>query len=140
MSLGNLCRREVVCVNPGATVEQVAKLMEEKNIGSVIVINDAKPVGIVTDRDILLRVLNKGLNAEKTTINAVMTPVIVTLTEDTGLFEALEQAKGSSIRRFPVVDAKGNLKGIITLDDIIYLLGKEMAGVASIIEKEGPRL
>ncbi len=140
MSLGNLCRREIICVNRGATVEEVAKLMEEKNIGSIIVVEERKPMGIVTDRDILLRVINRGLDPKRTSVADVMTKQIVTLREDIGLFEALQHVKGKGIRRFPIVDAKGNLQGIMTLDDVIYLLGKEMADMASIIEKEGPRL
>jgi CBS domain-containing protein len=140
MSLGNLCRREVVVVNQGTPIKEAVKFMEEKNIGSVIVVGGGKPVGIVTDRDILLRVVNKGLDPEKSSVDDVMTKEIVTLKEGMGLFEALEQVKGKGIRRFPIVDARGNLKGIMTLDDIIYLLGKEMADVASIIEREGPRL
>ena len=140
MSLGNLCRREVVVVNQGTPIKEAVKFMEEKNIGSVIVVGGGKPVGIATDRDILLRVVNKGLDPEKSSVDEVMTKEIVTLKESMGLFEALEQVKGKGIRRFPIVDARGNLKGIMTLDDIIYLLGKEMADVASIIEREGPRL
>ena len=140
MSLGNLCRREVVVVNQGTPIKEAVKFMEEKNIGSVIVVGGGKPVGIVTDRDILLRVVNKGLDPEKSSVDDVMTKEIVTLKEGMGLFEALEQVKGKGIRRFPIVDARGNLKGIMTLDDTIYLLGKEMADVASIIEREGPRL
>lgn len=140
MSLGNLCRREVVVVNQGTPIEEAVKFMEEKNIGSVIVVGGGKPLGIATDRDILLRVVNKGLDPEKSSVDDVMTREIVTLKEGMGLFEALEQVKGKGIRRFPIVDARGNLKGIMTLDDIIYLLGKEMADVASIIEREGPRL
>ena len=140
MSLGNLCRREIICVNLGATVEEVAKLMEEKNIGSIIVVEERKPMGIVTDRDILLRVINRGLDPKRTSVADVMTKQIVTLREDIGLFEALQHVKGKGIRRFPIVDAKGNLQGIMTLDDVIYLLGKEMADMASIIEEEGPRL
>lgn len=140
MSLGNLCRREIVCVDRGATIEEVARLMEEKNIGSIIVVEERKPMGIVTDRDILLRVINRGLDSERTSVADVMTKQIVTLREDMGLFEALQQVKGKGIRRFPIVDAKGNLQGIMTLDDILYLLGKEMADIASIIEEEGPRL
>ena len=134
MSLGNLCRREVVVVNQGTPIKEAVKFMEEKNIGSVIVVGGGKPVGIVTDRDILLRVVNKGLDPEKSSVDDVMTKEIVTLKEGMGLFEALEQVKGKGIRRFPIVDASGNLKGIMTLDDIIYLLGKEMADVDSIIE------
>ncbi len=140
MSLGNLCRREVVVVNQGTPIKEAVKFMEEKNIGSVIVVGGGKPLGIATDRDILLRVVNKGLDPEKSSVDDVMTREIVTLKEGMGLFEALEQVKGKGIRRFPIVDARGNLKGIMTLDDIIYLLGKEMADVASIIEREGPRL
>ena len=140
MSLGNLCRREVVVVNQGTPIKEAVKFMEEKNIGSVIVVGGGKPVGIATDRDILLRVVNKGLDPEKSSVDDVMTKEIVTLREDMGLFEALEQVKGKGIRRFPIVDARGNLKGIMTLYYIIYLLGKEMADVASIIEREGPRL
>src|SRR3990170_4110230 len=60
MSLGNLCRREVVVVNQGTPIKEAVKFMEEKNIGSVIVVGGGKPVGIATDRDILLRVVNKG--------------------------------------------------------------------------------
>jgi CBS domain-containing protein len=145
MSLGNLCRREIICVDPRTTVKEAAKLMEEKNIGSTIVVQERKPIGILTDgiltdRDILLRVMNRGLDPEKTSVDEVMTKKIVTLRGDTGLFEALQKVKGKGMRRFPIVDSNGNLQGIMTLDDIFYLLGKEMSDMASIIEREGPRL
>ena len=139
MSLGNMCRREIICVNLGTTVREAVKLMEEKNVGCVIVIGSDKPVGMLTDRDILLRVMSKGLDPQRTTVENVMSKNIVALREDMGLFEALEQVKGKSMRRFPIVDGNGALKGIMTLDDIIFLLGKEMADVSSIIEREGPR-
>src|SRR3970040_3136145 len=130
MSLGNMCRKEIVCVNLGTNVKEAAKFMEDKNVGSIIVVGGGKPVGIVTDRDILLRVINRGLDPEKSSVDDVMTKEIVTLKEGMGLFEALEQVKGKGIRRFPIVDARGNLKSIMTLDDIIYLFGKESADVA----------
>jgi CBS domain-containing protein len=141
MSLRNLCRKEVVTVKSGTTVKEVAKLMEEKNIGSVVIDGEGEKFGIVTDRDILLRVLSKNLDPNTAPIDDVMTwELVLILREDTGLFEALEQVKKSAVRRFPVVNAEGNLVGIITLDDIITLLGKELADVASIIENEGPLL
>jgi len=146
MSLGNMCRKDVVTVGPGTMVNEVTKLMEEKNLGSVVVQNvivsgEREKFGIVTDRDIALRVINKNLDPMNTPINDVMTQnMVLTLREDLGLFEALEQVRKSAVRRFPVVDIDGNLKGIITLDDIIALLGKEMAGVANIIENESPLL
>lgn len=141
MSLGNLCRKEVVTVKPGTTVSEVTRLMEEKNIGSVVIDGEGEKFGIVTDRDILLRVLSKNLDPNTTPIDDVMTwKIVLILREDMGLFEALEQVKKSAVRRFPVVNAEGDLVGIITVDDIINLLGKELADVARIIENEGPLL
>lgn len=141
MSLRNLCRKEVVTVKSGTTVKEVARLMEEKNIGSVVIDGEGEKFGIVTDRDILLRVLSKGLDPDTVPIDDVMTwKLVLILREDMGLFEALEQVKKSAVRRFPVVNAEGNLVGIITLDDIITLLGKELADVARIIDNESPLL
>jgi len=146
MSLRNMCRKDVVSVRPGTMVNEVVRLMEEKNIGSVVVQNagergEKEKFGIVTDRDIALRVVGKNLDPTKTLIDDVMTQnMVLILSENLGLLEALEQVRKSAVRRFPVVDVDGNLTGIITLDDIITLLGKEMADVASIIENEGPLL
>jgi CBS domain-containing protein len=141
MSLRNLCRKEVVTVKSGTTVKEVANLMEEKNIGSVVIDGEGEKFGIVTDRDILLRVLSKNLDPNTTPIDDVMTwKLVLILREDMGLFEALEQVKKSAVRRFPVVNDEGSLVGIITVDDIITLLGKELSDVARIIENEGPLL
>lgn len=141
MSIRNLCRKDVVTVSPGTMVKEVTELMEEKNIGSVIVNGEDDKFGIVTDRDIALRIVNRNLDPEITPVDDLMTQnAVLVLRENMGLFEALEQVRRSAVRRFPVVDIDGNLKGIITLDDIIILLGKEMADVASIIENEGPLL
>ena len=139
MSLGHICRRDVVTVDPGTTVNEVTRIMEDKNLGSVIVTGGDDKFGIVTDRDIALRVVNRCLDPSRTTVEEIMTQnPVLTLREDMGLLEALEQIRKSAVRRFPVVDVDGRLKGIITLDDIIRLLGKEIADVASVIENEGP--
>jgi CBS domain-containing protein len=139
MSLGHICRRDVVTVEPGTTVSEVTRIMEDKNLGSVIVTGGDDKFGIVTDRDIALRVVNRCLDPARTTVEEIMTQnPVLTLREDMGLFEALEQIRKSAVRRFPVVDVDGRLTGIITLDDIIRLLGKEIADVASVIENEGP--
>ncbi|MEQ9618064.1 MAG: CBS domain-containing protein [Deltaproteobacteria bacterium] len=142
MSLESLCRREIVCVNRSTMVIDATKMMEEKNVGSVVVIDMDRPLGILTDRDVMIRLVNNGLDAEKTPVSDVMSREIITLNQKTGLYEALEQIKDSksSVRRFPIVDDNGSIKGIITLDDVIYLLGKEMSDVSAIIESERPRL
>jgi CBS domain-containing protein len=142
MSLETLCRREIVCVDVNTKVLEATEMMEEMNVGSVVVIQNDRPVGIVTDRDVVLRVVNKKLNPAECSVGDIMSLEVVTLKQSTGLYDALEQIKesGSSVRRFPIVDENGAIKGIITLDDVIYLLGREMSDVASIIESERPRL
>jgi CBS domain-containing protein len=139
MSLGHICRKDVVTVKPETTVSEVTRIMEDKNIGSVIVVGGGDKFGIVTDRDIALRVVNRCLDPARTPVDDIMTQdLVLTLREDMGLLEALDQIRKSAVRRFPVVDVDGELKGIITLDDIIRLLGREIADVASVIENEGP--
>jgi CBS domain-containing protein len=142
MSLESLCRREIICVRTSDKVIDATRLMEEKNVGSVVVVSEDKPVGIMTDRDVMIRLVNKGRDPEKTSIRDVMSVEIITLKQNTGLYDALEQIKESksSVRRFPIVDENGSIKGIITLDDVVYLLGKEMSDVSSIIETERPKL
>ncbi len=139
MSLGHICRTDVITVGPGTTVSEVTRIMEDKNVGSVIVSGSGGEFGIVTDRDIALRVVNRCLDPVRTPVEEIMTrDIVLTLREDMGLLEALDLIRKSAVRRFPVVDMDGKLKGIITLDDIIRLLGREIADVASVIENEGP--
>lgn len=140
MALANLCRKTVVSVPPETPVVEAARLMEQKNVGSVVVVKGGKPVGLLTDRDMALRVMAKGKNPGATKVQEIMTKNPVVLKGNMGLFEALESVKRKGMRRFPVVNSKGKLVGIITLDDMIYLLGREMADIADIIEKEAPKL
>lgn len=152
MSIKNLCRKEAVTVKPETRIEDVTRIMEEKNLGSLIVCQDgtnwkelgirgAKEFGIVTDRDIALKVINNRLDPKTATIDQIMTKKnLIVLREDMGLCEALDQVRNTAIRRFPVIDAEGNLQGIITIDDIIQLLGREMADIAKVLENEGPLL
>jgi len=152
MSIKSLCRKEAVTVKPGTRVEDVTRIMEEKNLGSVIICQDgtnwkelgirgAKEFGIVTDRDIALKVINNKLDPKTTPIDQIMTKgKIIVLEENMGLCEALDEVRNAAVRRFPVVDAEGNLQGIITIDDIIQLLGREMADIAKVLENESPLL
>lgn len=141
MSLGNLCRRNVVIAKSGTMVKDVVKIMAEKNVGCVVVNGTKEVFGIVTDRDIAIRVINRDLDPSQTPIDEVMTKQpVVTFTEDMGLYQVLELVKKYAFRRYPVADSNGNLVGLITLDDIITLIGKEMADISSIIENEGPTI
>ena len=140
MSISSLCNRTVICVNTGTLISDAAKEMEEKNVGSIVVVDNEKPCGMVTDRDIVIRVINKEKDPKQTYVDDVMSELVLCLEEDMGLYQALEMLKGKSVRRYPVIDKNGDLKGIITLDDIIFLLGKELYDVASIVQSESSTL
>jgi CBS domain-containing protein len=140
MTLAECCSKDVVMASPDSSVVEAARLMEERNVGSIIVTEEERPVGIITDRDIALRVIAQGKRPEETTIRDVMTPDPVTLNGNMEIFEAIEYVTREGIRRLPIVEADGRLVGIITLDDVIGILGKEMSNVSEAIEKNRPNL
>jgi len=138
MSLLNFARAEVMTASPGMTVADAARRMDEKQVGCLVGVQENKPIGILTDRDIVMRVVAKGEDAEAAVVETVMTPNPFTLEEELGLFEALEIMKNHGVRRFPVIDRDSNLSGFFTVDDVLYLLGLEMSAVARIIDQESP--
>lgn len=109
--------------------------MEEKNADMVVIVEDSRPVGVITDRDLVVRVLTKFRDPERTPVTEIMSEDPLVLDERTGLYEAMQFGRDWNLRRFPIVDAEGRLVGIITLDDIIRLLVEEISWVAHIIEK-----
>jgi CBS domain-containing protein len=136
MTVYACCRKDVVSVSPDALAGDVARLMQSMNIGSVIVTRNERPQGIVTDRDLVIRVIAEGKNPEETRIRDIMSGDLVVLDEEMGLMEALAYVRTKGVRRMPVVDREGKLRGIITVDDIIRLLIQELSCIGTIIEEE----
>jgi len=134
MGLMEFARAEVITLPPGAMVADAAGLMSGMGVGSIVIVEEMRPVGILTDRDIVVRVVNEGLDPAETPVFRVMTPDPLVLAEEMSLFEALEEVKHKGVRRYPVVDYEGNLVGIFTLDDVLQLLGLEMAAIARVVE------
>ena len=134
MSLLSFSHSDVITLEPNQTVTEAAQLMAEKDIGSVVVAVNKKPIGILTDRDIVLRVVYKDLDPKTTQIKEVMSKNLVTLNQGVELFEALEVMKDKALRRYPLVNAENELAGFFSLDDVLYLLGLEMSAIARIIE------
>jgi CBS domain-containing protein len=136
MTVYACCRTDVVTVGPETSLRAVAGLMEEENVGSVVVVEEEKPVGIVTDRDLALRAFVNTMDLDATHVREIMSPDPVVLEAGMGLFEAMEFMGGRGVRRMPVVDENGMLRGIITVDDIIRLLVEELSCIANILEEE----
>lgn len=140
MSLSEFTRKPVITISPEATIHKAALLMKEKNLGCIVVVDKNFPIGILTDRDITIKAVADSKDLRTTAVQEIMTKNPVVLRQDLGVFEALEQVKDKGMRRFPIVDSGGRLTGIVTVDDLICMLGKELYDISLIIEKEKPRL
>lgn len=136
MSIKDLMNKNVVRVSPDASVREAASIMKSRNVGCVVIQEGAGPVGVLTDRDIVTRAICDGRDVASTRVSEVMTHNAITLHEELGLEDALEKMRQSSVRRFPVTNSIGVVTGFISLDDLMRLVGKEMAAFASILERQ----
>jgi CBS domain-containing protein len=143
MPIGDVCIRDVVVASRETTVREAARLMAENHVGNLVVVEDIGgrrvPVGIITDRDIVRNVVAEGLDASLFTLGDLGARDLVTTGEDQGIYECMQQMRINGIRRMPVVDRKGGLVGIISLDDLIQLLAEEMSELAKVIVREQAR-
>lgn len=113
--------KDPVCCLPDDTVTKVAQLMQRDNIGWIPVIENAqtqKLVGIVTDRDLALKIIAKGQDAKTTKVEAVMTRQVVTCHAEDDLQKALDAMAEHQLRRIPIVDTHHKIVGIIAQADV----------------------
>lgn len=140
MTVGTVCNREVVFATKEATVPELAQLMRKFHVGDVVVVeekgNKRIPVGIVTDRDLVVEVVAKGVPMDKVTAGDIMSAELVTVYEDEGLWLTLQRMRVKAIRRLPVVSSDGALVGILTFDDVIDLLASELHELARLLARE----
>lgn len=137
MPVEDLVRTDPIAATQKASIAEVAALMAEFGVGSVVIEDDGRPVGIVTDRDITIDVTAEGRDPEGVLAEDVMTEDPVTVERDTGVYELIETMAENSVRRMPVVE-DGELYGIVTLDDLDRLLGDEQRKLGQVIEAESP--
>jgi CBS domain-containing protein len=137
MTLADLMREAVVTTAPDTPVSEVAQTMRDENVGSVVVVDGEEPLGLVTDRDIAVRVAADRLDPGQLDAEAVMTADPVTIDLEAGIFELSEKLPDADIRRMPVVD-DGELVGIVTMDDLHVLLVGELDNLTDVIRSESP--
>lgn len=138
MAISDLARREVVTVGPEAAVPDVAELMEDESVGSVVVVEGDEPVGMVTDRDLAIEVVSHGRDPTGLVAADVMTADPFTVRLSDGIYDVLERTSEEGVRRIPVVDDDGRLAGIVTLDDVIVLLTGELEFVSAVVQAGSP--
>lgn len=140
MKVKELATRIVVTADSHQTVERAAKLMRDKHVGDVVVVDEQersrRPMGIVTDRDIVISVTALGLDASVLTLADIMFPRLYAPKEDEDADAVIQKMKQLGIRRAPVVDADGRLCGIFTMDDYLEYLGKGLGTLKELIKSE----
>ena len=136
MSIGEFCTREVVIVERGTGIVELAQLMRKHHVGDVIVVDKqgdlVVPVGIVTDRDIVVELIAGKVDLDSVTTGDVMSPELITAKEKEGIWDTLQRMRSKGIRRLPVINKDGGLEGILTVDDLIELLADELDLLAKI--------
>lgn len=137
MPIEDLARSDAVTAAPETPVAELAATMDKENVGSVVITDDGTPAGIVTDRDLTVRVLGAEIDPAQQTAEDVMTDDLCTAEPDAGFYEAAAMMAEHGIRRLPVCEGD-TLVGIIAADDITELLADEQQHLGDIIRAQRP--
>jgi CBS domain-containing protein len=135
MKLSDLFTKKVITARPRDPLGAVAETMLEHNVGAVVVEENMRPVGMVTDRDLALALGAKGMTTN-TPVEKIMSRHVLAVPEDTGVFTATKYIQDTGVRRLPIVDREDRLVGIVSLDDLMRCLAKELFNLAEGIESE----
>ena len=136
MSIESLLRHPVSTLPPDATCREAAQLLRDEGVGCVVVSEDERPLGIVTDRDLVVRVMAAGLDPAKTLLRDVMSGEPVFLARERSLEQVFATMHEQRVRRIPLVDAEGRLEGVLALDDLLLLLAGQLGDLAEVVRSE----
>lgn len=136
MSIESLLRRPVCTLPPDAPCQEAAQLLRDEGVGCVVVSENGRPLGIVTDRDLVVRVMAAGLDPAKTPLRDTMSGEPVFLASERGIDQVIATMRQARVRRVPIVDAEGRLEGVVALDDLLPLLASQLDELAEAIRGE----
>jgi len=145
MNAHELCQRNVVTVRRHEELGTAAWMMRERHVGCLVVVEPAgimggeRPIGMLTDRDIVTHVIVQEADPREVRVEDVMTRHPVTVWTTSSLDEALQRMREGHVRRVPVVDERGRLAGILALDDIFEYLSTRQLFVTPIRRHDHPR-
>jgi CBS domain-containing protein len=140
MDVNLICNHNVATIRKSEGIAEAAELMRAEHVGDLIVVeprgNATVPVGILTDRDIVVGVVAKRVAPDSVTVGDSMTRNPLTVRDDASVEFALREMRRGGVRRAPVVRANGDLVGVIAVDDIIQHLAVQLTGLADLIRIE----
>jgi len=134
MSVSSICTYNVATIEPREGVQQAAVRMREEHVGDLIVVEQRNgttvPVGILTDRDLVLGIVAKNVPLDSVTVGDVMTRNLLMVKEDNGVSFTLREMRRVGVRRAPVVDDAGALVGVVSIDDAIDHISAQLGDIA----------
>jgi CBS domain-containing protein len=143
MYVGEACKREVVIIGREGSIREAARLMREHHVGDLVVVeerdHERHPVGILTDRDIVIEILSQDIDLDSVDIGDAMSFDLLTAREDDDFHATIKRMRSKGVRRIPVVDRKGVLLGILAMDDLIEMFAEQLGDLAALITKEQMR-
>ena len=143
MTIGTICTRETVTARKDDTIVTVAQLMRRHHVGDIVIVKEGEgenvPIGIVTDRDLVVEVLAQELSPDAVTVGDIMSYELVTALDSDGIWTTLQKMRIKGVRRMPVVNQRGGLVGVVSLDDVLGLLSEELSGLTKIVGREQER-
>ncbi len=143
MPIGEICNREVVIVRREDSIQDAARLMRDFHVGGVVVVEgqegQVKPVGILTDRDLAVELTAKDVPLDRVCVEDVMSSDLVLASENRGIWDTIRCMRTRGVRRVVVVDDKGYLVGILSVNDLLELLSGELSDLAKLALQEQDR-
>jgi len=143
MPIGEVCNREVAVIEADTTISEAVKLMRDQHVGDIVVVEqrgpEPVPVGILTDRDIVIEVLAEDVDPQSISVGDIMSASLLTARESEELIDVIARMRAQGVRRVPVVNERGGLEGILTVDDILELLAEQVNGLAGLVKTEQRR-
>jgi CBS domain-containing protein len=136
MSIESLLSRPVATLSAKATCAEAARSMRRQNIGSIVIENDGTPIGIVTDRDLAMRLVADELDPGSVTVDRVMSAFPAFSNPHRDLRAAIDVMLEMGVRRLPAVNSKGHVVGILSLDDILIDLAEQMGKIKALLQLE----
>ena len=140
MRIGEVCTRGVVYCGRDASVLEVAQMMRNHHVGDLVVAETRngrlEPLGVVTDRDLVIKVLAEGVGPETLKAADLMTRKLVTAADSESTHEAIVRMRAQGVRRLPVVDRSGALVGMLSADDVTEFLAEELTELAHIAPRQ----
>lgn len=140
MKVKTICQRDVDLADENESATAAAQRMAARNVGTLIVVDmDERPVGILTDRDLALKVTGAGLDPDRTSVGELMTTHVAAVTEDTSIETALALMGKHGVRRLPTVGSNGALVGVVSFDDVLVHIAGEFQFVRDLLEQHRPK-